>query len=204
MSDWTQLVRLGDLDMTIPAAAAAFAWLAAARAWRAALWWGGLFGAAVLLVGASKVAFMAWGGGLPALGFKSISGHATGVTAVFPALFYMLTQGGGPGLRRAFAALGLALGATVGVLLVVLGHHTVAESVGGCCLGAAASLAWIRRWGAGAGDPNAARLACCLAAFIAATWLMTFAHVGWWMIRAATYISGNARPFPLGSADTCC
>lgn len=198
------LVRLGDLDMTLPLAAAAFCWLAAARAWRNALLWGLLFGGGVMLVGASKIAFMAWGSGLPALGFKALSGHATGVTAVFPTVFYLLLRGGGPALRRAGVAAGVGLGLLVGVLLVVYGFHSAAEAIAGCLLGAAISLAWIRLAGTGAVAPSPARLGWFALAFVAGAWLMSFTHVGWWMIRAATYLSGNDRPFPLGGADSLC
>ncbi|MGZ8318264.1 MAG: phosphatase PAP2 family protein [Telluria sp.] len=204
MSDWMTLVRLGDLEMTLPAAAAAFAWLAAARAWRTALWWGGLFGLGVLLVAASKIAFMAWGAGVPALGFKSISGHATGVSAVLPALFYMLLQGRAPALRQAGLVLGLGLGSAVGMLLVMLDHHTAAEAVAGCLLGGAISLSWVRVAGGNAGAASLTRVAWFAIVFLGATWLMTFAHIGWWMIRAATLLSGTGKTYPLGSADTCC
>lgn len=198
------LVRLGDLDMTLPLAAAAFCWLGAARAWRNAMLWGLLFGGGVMLVGASKIAFMAWGSGLPALGFKAVSGHATGVTAVFPTVFYLLLRGGGPALRRAGVAAGIGLGLLVGALLVAYGFHTAAEAIAGCLLGAAISLAWIRLAGSGAVAPSPARLGWFALAFVAAAWLMSFTHVGWWMIRVATFLSGNDRPFPLGGADRLC
>lgn len=200
--DPATLVRLGDLNLTLPLAAAAFGWLAAARAWRIALLWGLLFGAGVLLVGVSKVAFMAWGGGLPAFGFRSFSGHATGVTAVFPTLFYLLLGGAGRTLRRAGVALGLGLGLAVAVLLVVFEHHTAAEAVAGCLLGATISLAWIHL-AAAPGAVSPASLGWFALVFLAGTWLMTFAHVGWWMIRLATLLSGNARPYPLGGDAWC-
>lgn len=198
------LVRLGDLDLTLPLAAAAFCWLAAARAWRTAMLWGLLFGAGVMLVGASKITFMAWGSGLPGLGFKAVSGHATGVTAVFPTLLYLLLHSAGPALQRAGVAAGLGLGLVVGVLLVACGFHTAAETVAGCMLGATISLGWIRLAGASAAAPSASRLGWFALAFLAAGWLMSFAHVGWWMIRAATLLSGNDRPYPLGNDDPCC
>lgn len=203
----TNLVQLGDLDVTLPAAAAMFGSLVAARAWRIAFWWGMLFCCGVLLVGASKIAFMAWGGGLPALGFKSISGHATGVTAVFPPLFYLLLHGRAHALRYAGVALGLGLGGVVGVLLVALDHHAASESLAGCMLGAAVSMGWIRLARTHPASAQAFTLpgaACFALVFLAGGWLMTFAHIGYWMIKAATLLSGNARPYPLGSADTCC
>ena len=193
------LVRLGDLDLTLPLAAAAFGWLAAARAWRTAMVWGLLFGGGVMLVGASKIAFMAWGSGLPGLGFKSVSGHATGVTAVFPTLLYLLLHDAGPAVRGLGVAAGLGLGLMVGVLLVICGFHSAAEAVAGCLLGGAISLAWIRLAGAGARAPSLPRLGWFALVFLAGVWLMSFTHVGWWMIRVAMLLSGNNRPYPLGS-----
>ena len=87
-----QLVRLGDPELTLPAGAGVSAWLLAARAWRMAFWWSLLFGAALGMVAVSKVIFLGWGGGWQALGYKALSGHATGATALFPILFYLLLQ----------------------------------------------------------------------------------------------------------------
>lgn len=89
MLPWTTLLHLGDLGVTMPAAAAVAAALAARGAWLLAWRWCWLFGLGMLVVGASKIAYMSWGSGLPQLDFKAISGHAAGATAVFPPLFYL-------------------------------------------------------------------------------------------------------------------
>jgi hypothetical protein len=85
-----KLVHLGDLEVVLPLAAALAAWLLAARAWRITLRWLLLFGAALFLVGITKIAFLGWGTGLHALDFKAISGHATCVTALYPFLAYVV------------------------------------------------------------------------------------------------------------------
>jgi hypothetical protein len=85
-----KLVHLGDLEVVLPLAAALAAWLLAARAWRITLRWLLLFGAALGLVGITKIAFLGWGTGLQALDFKAISGHATCVTALYPFLAYIV------------------------------------------------------------------------------------------------------------------
>lgn len=85
-----KLVHLGDLEVVLPLAAALASWLLAARAWRITLRWLLLFGAALCLVGVTKIAFLGWGTGLHALDFKAISGHATSVTALYPFLAYIV------------------------------------------------------------------------------------------------------------------
>ena len=134
------LLHLGDLNVVLPIAAAIGAWLLAARAWRMAFWWCLLFAFGVTLVGASKIVFMGWGGGVPALSFKSFSGHATGAMAVFPMLFYLVMQGTAPHLGKAGAGAGVLVGLTVASLLVAFGEHSAAEALAGCALGAMASL----------------------------------------------------------------
>ncbi len=198
---WMKLVHLGDLALILPAAAAMTAWMAAARAWRMAFWWSLLFALAIGLVGATKIAFLGWGGGLPAFGFRAFSGHATGVTAVFPTLFYLMLQQSSAQARQAGVAAGLLLGAAMAVLLVALGEHTLSEALAGWAMGALVSLGGIRM----AGRPLApARpmpaLACFCAAFLSAAWIMKSAPVGYWMIKAALLLSGNRRPF---SWDIC-
>jgi hypothetical protein len=230
-----QLFHLGDLEYSLPLAAAVLTWLLAARAWRAAVAWAVLYAGALGLVGASKIAYLGWGLDIAALGFKAVSGHATGVTAVYPLAAYLLCRVVGRGLARAGACAGLGLGAVVTVGLVILGEHTVAEAASGWLLGACASIATLyqleqpgraRRAGSigNAGEPgNAASpgrigssgrsasvgsigsvgylvSACCaVLVFVASASLMQSAHVGYWMIKVALALSGNAQPFPWDS-----
>ena len=185
------LLELGDIALTAPAAAAISTWMVAARAWRLALRWGLLFGCAIAVVAVSKIAFLGWGTGLPALQFRAISGHATGVMALYPVLFYLLLQRCPPALRRLGTVLGVALGVLVAVLLVMLCQHSAAESLAGCALGIAVSLGGIRL----AAQLHAVRawpgLACAALTFFCAAWLMGSAPLGWWMIKAARLLSGN-------------
>lgn len=197
---WLALMHLGDITLTLPAAAAVTAWLVACRAWRGALCWTVLYTLAIALVGATKIAFLGWGTGVPALDFKAISGHATGATAVFPTLFYLLVRGQERALRLAAAAAGLGLGALVAVLLVVAGEHTPAEAGAGWATGAFVCLACIRCTRALPAPRPWHAATCAVAAFAAAAWLMQWAPVGYWMARAALALSGNDR---LHSWDSC-
>jgi hypothetical protein len=220
------LLHLGDLSVVLPAAVAIGAWLLAARAWRLAFWWSLLFGLGVSLVGASKIAFMGWGGGLPDLAFKSFSGHATGSMAVFPMLFYLVMQSASPRLGKLGAGAGVLLGLSVALLLVVFGEHSASEALAGCALGAMASLGSMHLAGAPLqtglherlhdhlqpGHPpqlgqghHLRRLREARSVLIAAlifcllAWLMKSAHFGYWMIKAARALSGNHHLYPLST-----
>lgn len=197
---WLALMHLGDITLTLPAAAAVTAWLLACRAWRGALCWSALYALAIAVVGATKIAFLGWGTGVPALGFKAISGHATGATAVFPTLFYLLLRDLARPVRVAAAVTGLGLGALVAVLLVIGGEHTPAEAAAGWATGALVSLACIRCTGELPAPQPLHGVSCAVAAFAVATWLVKWAPIGYWMARAALALSGNDR---LHSWDSC-
>lgn len=188
---WNRLVHLGDLEVTMPAAAAIASWLLANRAWRLALSWTVMFVLGVSLVGASKIAYLGWGTGIDALQFKAISGHATGVTAVLPILLYLAA----PRWRNAAVATGLGLGLAMALLLVRLHDHTLAEALAGWAMGAMISLGALRL--AGDTPPPAEPFAFALA-FLVGVWLMQWAHIGYWMIKLAMLLSGNRHPYSWG------
>lgn len=188
-------LHLGDLALTLPLAGAIAAWLLAARDWRAAGAWLLLFAAALAAVGISKVAFLGWGTGIPALRFQAFSGHAAGATAVFPVLLYLLLQRCPAPAATIGAAGGLALGAALGAGLVAAGEHTAAEACAGWAVGAAASVAMLRIARTARSPPLAAGLAWSLLAYGGAAWAMQRTHVGYWMIKLALALSGNRYPF---------
>jgi hypothetical protein len=194
---WSRLVHIGDIELTFALAAAITAWLMAARAWRMALWWGLFFTAGIGLVGANKVAFMAWGMSVHALDFKAVSGHATGVTAVFPTLFYLLLRRRGARAQAAGVGLGLALGMLMVMRLVAGDDHSVAEALAGWMTGAAISLGTLRL--AGAPPPSRARphgLLCSMLVFASAAWLMHAVPHGYLMFRTAALISAISASVP--------
>jgi len=141
---WYQLFHLGDPMLTLPVGSAIAAWLLAARAWRPALGWIVGFGLALGLVAATKIAFMGWATGLPALAFKAVSGHATGFAAVFPTLCYLAMPARMARARVAAAAAALALAAVVAAALVHAGEHTLAEAAAGWVIGACVFLCTAR------------------------------------------------------------
>ena len=192
---WNKLVHLGDIAITVPAAAAITSWLMATRAWRMAFWWSFLFVVGIGLVAASKVAFLGWGHELEGLDFKALSGHATGVTAVAPTLLYLLLQQHSAALRMAGVAVGLAFGLSISSLLVVLEHHSLSEALAGFLMGALISLGGIRMASDVPSGKPLTHWICFGLVFLAAAWLMKSAPVGYWMIRAALVLSGNSRPY---------
>ncbi len=197
MTGWLPVVQLGDLALTLPTAAAIGAWLVVCGARPIALRWCGLFGLAIALVGASKIAFMAWGAGFEQIGFKALSGHAAGTAALYPVLFYLLVHRAGIQLRALGVAAGLGLGLLVARLLVLLQEHSAAEAIAGWCLGALVSLATVHRARIAPVPRPLAGLAGFALVFAAAAWLMQSAPVGYWMIRTARILSGNEKLYPL-------
>jgi hypothetical protein len=191
---WSALFHLGDLSLTLPAGGAIAAWLLAARAWREALGWSLVFGVALALVAATKIAFLGWAVRLPALDYKAVSGHAAGFTTVFPTLTYLLLRRCGAPLRLGATAAALALGTLVAAALVHAGEHTAAEAIAGWLIGAAASLCAIHLASDVATPPAGRAILFCTLAFGAIAWALRSAPLGWWMIKVALVLSGNARP----------
>ena len=101
--------------------------------------WLGGFALAAGLTLTSKILFMGWGLGIPALDFTGISGHTLLASAVLPLLGGWIFKGDGRSWHRGAAALGFVLAALVGVSRVVLGAHSVSEVLAGFALGAAVS-----------------------------------------------------------------
>jgi hypothetical protein len=193
---WSQLLHLGDLSLTVPTGGAIAAWLLAGRAWRAAAGWVVMFGLALGLVAASKIAFLGWAAGVPALDFKAVSGHATGFAAVFPTLCYLLAPGRPRRTRAIGAAAALALAAVVTAALVHAGEHTLAEAVAGWLIGTGVFLCTAHLAGDLPAPPAGCAIACAALAFLAAAWLLRAAPLNWWMIKVALVLSGNPAPTP--------
>lgn len=142
---WTTVTHLGNSALLLPAALVLAMWLVRTRHAPLALAWALSFGTAVLLVLASKLAFLGWGIGSAALDFTGISGHATVSTAVFTMGAWLAAAGRPWPLRVLASATGLLVGLLVSVSRVVLDAHSVSEVVAGFALGAMAAalpMAW--------------------------------------------------------------
>ena len=142
---WTTVTHLGNSALLLPAALVLALWLVKTRHAPLALAWTLAFGTAVLLVLASKLAFMGWGIGSAALDFTGISGHATVSTAVFTMGAWLAVADRSRRLQVLGIAAGLLVGLLVSVSRVVLKAHSVSEVVAGFALGAMAAalpIAW--------------------------------------------------------------
>lgn len=220
MSTWTTLLHLGDLRLTVPAAAAVAATLLVLRARRSAWVWLVCFALAMLVVGLSKIAFMLTGSGIGALRFKALSGHATGAAAVLPAMLYLFVQLGrappeaagvpmsgaraGPGhtVRIACAALLTGLGGAllVALALVAAREHSLAEALAGYLIGGAVSVGVLARASPAPTHRPLAGLCWFGAVFALGAGLMHGLPVSYWMIKAARVLAGP-RPLHALSLD---
>lgn len=202
MSAWLFVTRWGNSLLLLPAASCIGAglWLAGDRrvAWR----WTLGFGGAVLLVLATKLAFLGWGVGIRSLDFTGISGHSTLAASVLPMLAWWLTQERPPDMQRwaIFGASALAVG--IGVSRVLLSTHSSAEVVAGLLLGSLVAYAVIPH-----GRVSASRLlfrwavVCLLlcAGLVPGAGTSDEAHGV--VVRLALHLSGRNEPYTRGWLD---
>lgn len=194
---WNHVIHLGDLPLTMAAAAAMTVWMVCTGAWRLAFWWSLLFLIAIATVAASKVAHIAWETYALAPSFRALSGHATGITAVAVVLCYLASP------RRAATQLGgigagLVLGALMVLLLVVHQEHSFAEAAAGWAVGALAGIGAIRLAGrtpTGLPGPGWHRdwgWAWSAAVFVGTVMLFRELPIGYLMWRAARLVARHA------------
>ncbi len=192
---WYAITNLGGAGLTLPLALAIALWLVTGYSWRMAASWLLLLGGAVVLVTATKVAFLGWGVGVRDLDFTGFSGHAVLSTAVYPVAFFLMLQGARTPMRIAGVLVGLAVGVAVGCSRVVLEAHSPSESVTGCLVGASTALAFIVYWwNAQSGRLTASVVALSLAALtIALHDVRVPTHR--WVTDIALTVSGHERPY---------
>lgn len=191
---WNHVIHLGDLPLTMAAAAAMTVWLVCAGAWRLAFWWSFLFLLAIATVAASKVAHIAWGAYALAPDFRGLSGHATGITAVAVVLCYLASA------RRATPlggiGAGLVLGALMALLLVMHQEHSFAEAAAGWTVGALAGASAIRLAGRAPMDQSRSNWgrgwAWSAAVFVGTVMLLRQLPIGYLMWRAAKLVARHA------------
>lgn len=141
---WTAFTKLADSNFTMPLAALLAVWLASARAWKPFFQWSFLFGIGIVLVVATKIAYIGWGAGIAAIDFTGISGHAMRATAIATALMAILLQKQTRQLQQIGLLAGLVFGIAIGISRLAIHVHSVSEVVSGCLLGAVVGLgfAW--------------------------------------------------------------
>ncbi len=147
---WRGITRLGEAQILLPTALALALWLAwRARAHRLAAVWLLAIAVAAAVTTASKVAFIGYGWGWPAIDFTGVSGHAMFASVILPVACMALAgalAGGGraAGVQRVGLAVGVALSLLVGVSRAMVGAHSLSEIVVGWAVGGVAA-AWVLR-----------------------------------------------------------
>lgn len=194
MNFWHWVTRLGEAQILLPLVLA----LAAARGWHAdgraaVLRWMAIQGLAVALVVATKLAFMGWGMGWPALNFTGISGHAMFAASACPLLAQAMASGMRPRFRSGAVIAGGMLAILVGVSRVVVGAHSPSEVAAGWVVGF-----WVSA--AGLSDAGRDRPMGLMAPLATAAWLALMpvhappSQTHSLMTRIALAISGHDKP----------
>lgn len=198
MIPWQHLTFIGDSILTMPAAAAIAVWLITAGAWRMALFWSLMFGGALALVLATKIAFIGWGIGLHGLDFTGISGHATRACAVLPVLAWLPLRQARHGVRTTFVIAACLLGLAIALSRLVLHYHSASEVITGIGLGTLVAVATIRRL---QGHPGLQLqrwvVGLTMLALVPSTSAQP-APTSQWVTAVALYLSGNDRPYVRG------
>jgi membrane-associated phospholipid phosphatase len=143
MLSWMQISKIGSSNVMLPAAVAIAVWLIAGGARRLFLYWCLLFAGTLMLVAASKVAFVGWGIGIEEIDFTGFSGHAMRSAAIIPTLFYIIVRQQAFAWRWPAVILGVGLAALISLSRVQLHFHSVSEALSGSLLGLAACLCFI-------------------------------------------------------------
>lgn len=196
MSPWFLISRFGETTLLLPCALLLYLWLRQVGEARAARTWLIHFSAAALVTLASKLAFMGWGLGSPALDFTGLSGHSMMAAAVFPVLAHrFLPAARGAGAVVALGT-GIAMALLVGYSRLAVDAHSVSEVFGGLAAGMAASLGFLARtahWPRQPAPPAVAMAIVVLMLALPATG--AHAPTTEWLENMAISLSGRERPF---------
>lgn len=195
MNWWQHLTDLGGLNVAGTIAAAIALWLGAAHCSRLALYWCALFGAAMGLVIASKLAFLGWGIGLQSLDFAGISGHAARAAAVLPVACFLLLRGQSERAGNIAAALGMMTGAATAASRVVLGFHSASEAALGWLLGVGVAMLFIARARAAREFRPSPLLVAATLVVVALLPRVEPGYSRQWMTAAALNLSGHDRAY---------
>jgi membrane-associated phospholipid phosphatase len=139
---WTAFSNIGDGAVTLPVALVCAVGLARTDvrlAWR----WALTLGCGLVVVGASKVFYYAWGMSLPLPDFRVISGHTMLSTAVWVVAFALQLKWWRMPVFPGIVA-GLVLGMMTGLSRIHGQDHSVSEVIVGWVIGAVAACVFLR------------------------------------------------------------
>lgn len=148
--DWLLAVtHMGNSVLLLSSALVLGLWLVGygmgSGAWRHGVEWSAVLGTAVVVVFASKVAFIGWGIGIARWDFTGISGHAMLSMAVLPVVAAVMTLRSPWPIRMAAVGLCFVLATAVGVTRIELRTHSWSEVWAGWGLGLAVAVLSILR-----------------------------------------------------------
>jgi len=199
---WILITHLGNAVVLLTTAVIMAVWLQKAQASLAAVSWLFILGFAVLLVLATKLAFLGWGIGIESIDFTGISGHAMLSSAVFPTMASLLTSKQRPAIRVLAITLGFVVAIVVGISRLILDAHSESEVLIGWTLGsmvALATLSVIRRVASNFGSRTSPLpLALALVAILAITAPrggQPGPETHGLIVKMALWASGRAIPF---------
>lgn len=192
---WQPITHLGGLAFTGPLALFIVLHLLTGGRARLALTWCLLLGAGLLLVVATKIAFLGWGIGWRAGDFAGMSGHAARAAAVFPVALFLLFQGERPRALNAGVGLGMLLAALVAVSRVQVHAHPPSEAALGFATGTVVAALFIARAQRQAPVPLRAALVLVCVAVLAASPRREPVDAEKWIALAALELSGHDRTY---------
>lgn len=192
---WRVITHLGSLSLMLPvvAIAATGLWqsgqMAAMRIWLLALT------VAVAVVLATKILFLGWGIGIVALDFTGLSGHTLLATAVLPVFFGWLLAQKQKHATFAGAALGLLIGAAVGISRIFLGTHSVSEVAVAWLAGLVVCGVTLKAMDRPYQRSWLAWLAPLILLFAFDSAASSYLPAHDWEVRIALFLSGHHRPY---------
>lgn len=170
---WILITHLGNSVVLLSTAVIMAVWLQKGQASLAAVSWLLILGFAVLLVLATKLAFLGWAVGIESIDFTGISGHAMLSSAVLPTMAALLTFKLRPHIQVLAIASGFVVAIVVGISRLILDAHSESEVLIGWALGssvALSTLSVLRRVGPDFGSRTSpVPLALALTAILAVT-----------------------------------
>jgi membrane-associated phospholipid phosphatase len=137
---WYSVTWFGDSGFLLPAALWIAVWLGIRRSTRpSAVLWVVLFGFGATLIAATKIAFLGWGIGSPALNFTGFSGHTALSASVWPVACWLTTSRWEHRVRVAAASFGVLFAVLIGLSRLAIYAHSKSEVAAGFGLGMAIS-----------------------------------------------------------------
>lgn len=142
---WNVITRLGEAQILLPTALLLALWLARrGHSKRLAITWLLGIAAAASVTTLSKVAFIGYGWGWPAIDFTGVSGHAMFAAAIYPLAGIAVASALAGPHAEPWQRVGLTAGVTLALLVavsrVLIGVHSWSEVLVGLAVGAVATL----------------------------------------------------------------